>query len=118
MTNPVMAIIDDNVAILDAIKFVLEIKGYTVLAYDSAAAFLGDEAASPACLVIDQNMPGMKGLDLVARLRREGNEIPVLLTTGLLTSDILAAAAELEVETVLEKPVEPGALLTFVSQHG
>ena len=117
MDDRVVAIVDDNIAILDAVKFVLEIWGFKVLTYPSPAVFLDDVAARPACLIVDQNMPEMTGLELVAELRRNGNTIPVLLTTGLLSSDIVANAERLRIETVMEKPAEPEELLKFLNAH-
>ena len=57
----VVAVIDDDVAVLDSLKFLLEVVGYAVVAYNSAAAFLDDRVTRPACLIVDQHMPLMTG---------------------------------------------------------
>lgn len=108
---------DDNTALLHSLKFLLGTEGYVVVAHASALAFLDDRATQPGCLIVDQQMPGMTGLELVARLRAAGTRIPVLLMTGLLSSDMAARAAQLGIEKVLEKPPEPDALLKFVSDY-
>jgi two-component system, LuxR family, response regulator FixJ len=110
----VVAIVDDDPAVLDSLKFLLEVAGRTVGAYASATAFLQDHAARPSCLILDQHMPTMTGLELAARLRSEGPGIPVLLITGRLSPRIVARADEIGIEKVLEKPLAEGDLLNFV----
>ena len=114
--NParVVAIVDDDSAVLDSLKFLLEVVGYQVATYASAQAWLGDKSITPACIIVDQHMPGMTGLELVQRLRADGVGIPVLLITGSSSPAIVARAAQLGVEKVLEKPPEEDDLLTFV----
>lgn len=110
----VVAIVDDDSAVLDSLKFLLEVVGYRVATYASAQTYLSDGAISPACLILDQHMPGMTGLDLVQRLRDDGASIPVLLITGSPSPAIVARAAQLGIEKVLEKPPEEDDLLSFV----
>ena len=114
--NPsgVVAIVDDDSAVLDSLKFLLEVVGYKVATYGSAQAYLGDNGTDAACMIVDQHMPGMTGLELVQRLRDDGTGIPVLLITGSSSPAIVARAARLGVEKVLEKPPEEDDLLKFV----
>jgi two-component system response regulator FixJ len=114
--NPtrVVAIVDDDSAVLDSLKFLLEVVGYPVATYASAREYLSDGATEHACMIVDQHMPGMTGLELVQRLRDEGASVPVLLITGSSSSAIIARAARLGVQKVLEKPPEEDDLLTFV----
>jgi two-component system response regulator FixJ len=63
----VVVVIDDDLAVRNSLKFSLEIEGLTVRSYAT-----GDELLSVGdlglcnCLVVDQNMPGMNGLELIA----------------------------------------------------
>ena len=121
MTNigrPAVAVIDDDPAVLDSLRFLLELAGHRVATYGSAASFLADRAMRPACLILDHHMPQMTGLALAARLRGEGDMLPVLLITGSPSAAIVAKAAELGVERVLEKPPSEKDLLSFVGAHG
>jgi len=77
----IVAVVDDDPAVVDSPKFLLEVAGYRVKVHASAAAFLGNGATRPACLILDQHMPQMTGLELVARLRNDGAHTPVLLIT-------------------------------------
>lgn len=121
MTNngkSAVAVIDDDPAVLNSLKFLLELAGHRVATYGSAAAFLEDRAVGHACLILDHHMPQMTGLALAARLRSEGDMLPVLLITGSPSAAIVAKAAELGVERVIEKPPSEQDLLSFVGAHG
>jgi two-component system response regulator FixJ len=115
--NPAVAVVDDDPAVLDSLKFLLEVAGYRVVIYSSAADFLGDRAPQLACLILDHHMPHMTGLELVSLLRTEGTEVPVLLITGSFSPAIVARAAQLGIEKVLEKPPAEEDLLSFVDAH-
>ena len=117
MSGGVVAVVDDNTALLKSMQFLLRIEGHTVIAYSSAAAFLDDRATKLACLIVDQQMPGMTGLELVARLRQAGNPLPVLLMSGLVSSEIVIKAADLGIAEVLDKPPPLDVLLQFVATH-
>jgi two-component system, LuxR family, response regulator FixJ len=113
----VVAVIDDDAAVLDSLKFLLEIRGHAVAAYASAAAFLNDHTMDPACLILDHRMPQMTGLELAARLRAAGRSIPILLLSAQLSSAIIAQADKLGIEKVLSKPAAKDELLRFIDSH-
>ena len=113
----VVAIVDDDHAVLDSLKFLLEVVGYQVATYASALAFLDGRDSWPACMIVDQHMPRMTGLDLAERLRDDGQAIPILLITGSPSPAIAARAAQLGVVNVLEKPPEEHDLLNFVNTY-
>jgi two-component system, LuxR family, response regulator FixJ len=113
----VVGIVDDDSAVLDSLKFLLEVVGYQVATYPSANAFLGDGATEPTCLIIDQHMPGMTGLQLAQKLRDDGDAIPILLITGSPSPAIVARATQLGIVNVLEKPPEEVDLLNFVGAY-
>jgi two-component system response regulator FixJ len=114
--SQIVAVVDDDLAVLDSMKFLLEAAGYEVAAYDSATAFLADRAALPACLIVDQQMPNMTGLDLVRHLRKCDVSVPALLITGSPTQSIVARANELGVK-VLEKPPVETEVIKFIDAN-
>lgn len=117
MTEPrrkKVAIVEDDDAVRDSLRFLLEIAGHAVEAFASAVAFLTAEIDEMACLIADHHMPHMTGLDLVEMLRANGIGIPVLLVTGALSPALVGRAAELGVERVLEKPLDEQSLLDFI----
>jgi two-component system response regulator FixJ len=115
MDKGVVAVIDDNITALRAMTLLFEMEGYKVVAHTSPASFLADRPKRVACLIVDQNMPGMTGLQLVAQIRQDQDHIPILLVCGILSSDIMTTAAELRIDKVLQKPVEPDTLLDAIS---
>ena len=110
-----VAIVDDDHAVLDSFRFLLEVAGYLVEVFASAAEFLLANVHRFACLILDHHMPNMTGLELVERLRADGSGIPIMLVTGLPSPAILARAAELGIERVLEKPPSDEDLIDFIN---
>ena len=114
--NPLtIAIVDDDAAVRDSLRFLLEIIGYSVETFASAAEFLKTDIQHLACLFLDYQMPEMSGMELAERLRADGSGIPILLITGSASPAIVARAAELGVTRVLEKPPSEEDLLDFIS---
>jgi len=105
-------LVDDDLAVRTSLKFALELEGLTVRIYDSGAALLADpELARSACVVVDYNMPGMNGVELVKRLEERHLHHPVIIMTSGRARDVPQAAAHPDIRDVLEKPLEDDALL-------
>ncbi len=114
-THRVIAVVDDDPGVRDSLRFLLETSGHTVEAYDSGIRFLEEaDPARLACLVLDQHMPQMSGLDLLARLRLRGVDAPALLVTSTPDSATARRATELGVLAVIEKPLSQDELLTRI----
>jgi two-component system response regulator FixJ len=112
----IIAVVDDDDAVRDSLRFLLETAGYDVHGYASAQAFLPEVGHYDwRYLVVDQHMPTVTGLDLVARLRRTGQGVPTLLISGSVTPDMVDRATELGVTAVLEKPLAEADLLRYVA---
>jgi FixJ family two-component response regulator len=112
--DDIVAVVDDDSGVLDAMKFWLETGGHRVAAYASAAEFLLDRISRHACLIVDHYMPHMTGLELALHLRRENSSLPIVLMTGAPSAAIVSGAAQAGIAAVLAKPVDPDALLTFI----
>lgn len=112
----IVAVIDDDNDVGDVLGGLLETMGYQVETYRSGMDFLsGARFDRLACLVIDQNMPRMTGLEMLERLSGQGVNIPALLITGIHDPEVERQAASLGVMTVLEKPMSHHELLRFIS---
>lgn len=110
-----IALVDDDAAVRDSMRFLLEIAGHGIEVYGSAGEFLEQcDVDRVAGLILDHHMPAMTGLDLAAQLRQQGRRFPILLITGSPSPAIVARAAELGIERVLEKPPSETDLLQFV----
>lgn len=111
-----VAIIDDDADVGLVLGALLENAGHSVQTYSSGAQFLDDpDHAESACLVVDQNMPGMTGLELLLELERRGIAIPALLITGAQDAAVAREADRLGAMTVMQKPVPSHDLLQFVA---
>ncbi len=90
---------------LSALTFAFETEGYQVEAFrDPVSASVAPEIARAACIVVDQHMPGLTGLEVVARLRGQGVFAPTLLITTHPTAQIRRDAAAAHIE-IVEKPL-------------
>jgi two-component system, LuxR family, response regulator FixJ len=114
VNNRTVAIVADDNAVRDSLQFLLEVVGHPVETFASAAEFLKAEKQRIACLILDYHMPEMTGLELAERMRADGASIPILLVTASPSSTILARAAEVGVNRMLEKPATKEDLLDFI----
>jgi CheY-like chemotaxis protein len=82
-SHRLIAVIDDDEAVRDSLRFLLEIAGHSVATYGSALQFLREAPMNQlACVLVDQHMPDQTGLQLVAQLRADGVGLAVALITG------------------------------------
>jgi len=103
--RPLLVLVEDDRAVLGALTFAFETEGYQVAAFrDPASALAAPETRRASCLVVDQRLPGMSGLEVVAHLRAEGVAAPALLITTHPTAQLHRAAAAAEIE-IVEKPL-------------
>ena len=112
-----IAVVDDDDAVRDSLRFFLETLDHPVVTFPSGHEFLAQDSAGLACLILDHHMPEMTGLQLAEQLRRGGSHLPILLVTGMPSPSIVARAAELGVERVLEKPPNEDDILEFIASH-
>lgn len=83
MNEAVVFVVDDDPAMCTALARILRGKGYFVQTYPSAEAFLeSDWRTRTGCLILDVQMPGMKGTELQERMTRMGSLLPVILLTA------------------------------------
>jgi FixJ family two-component response regulator len=109
----VVAIVDDDSGVRESLRFLLETAGYAVETYESGARFLAEaRPARLACLVLDQDMPQLAGLDLLAELYLAP---PALLIVSTPSRALARRAAELGVRRVLEKPLARDDLLAEIA---
>ncbi len=112
-----VAVVDDDEAVRESLRFLLESAGFRVSVYGSAREFLSRAKTDEvACLVLDQHMPEQTGLQLVTQLRGNGAALPIALITGSPSADLIERAKGLGVEMVLEKPLADDMLLEFVER--
>ena len=103
--KPVVLVIDDDPAVRNSLKFALEIEGFSVRLYPTGAELLNDkDMPESGCLVTDYHLPGMNGLDLLARLRERNIRWPAILIMTHPSATIRNQAALAGVH-LIEKPL-------------
>lgn len=108
-----MILVDDDLAVLGAIAFAFESAGVRVRGYQSAEAMLADDLyREAACLVLDEHLDGMDGLELCGYLRRHGVTVPTILISTP-TEQLQQRAAEAGIPLV-DKPLLSDALVNAV----
>ena len=114
-TRATVCVVDDDDWVCDSLSVLLETYGFAALTYPSGAAFLKDDGRLDAnCLIVDQHMPGLDGLDVVAELHRQQVFLPTILITGRLDAGIAQRAGKLGVLALLEKPFPVARLVELV----
>ena len=110
-----VVIIDDDEAVLDSLRVLLEAEGLEVETFDRAAAFLTRVAGPPpGCLVTDVRMPDMDGLELLRALAVRGPLPPVIVITGHGEVPLAVQAMRLGARDFIEKPFDPLTMLASV----
>jgi two-component system, LuxR family, response regulator FixJ len=103
VAKQVVLVIDDDPLVLSSLKFSLEVEGFAVRAYSNPDEFL-NETELPA--KGDYYMPGMNGLELLARLRDRGVSAPAIVITGFTNCTLRERTAAAGVP-LMEKPFLP-----------
>jgi FixJ family two-component response regulator len=82
-TSKLIAIIDDDEAMQDSLRDLVEAAGLAARCFGSAEEFLESDLHSRAtCLIVDIRMPRMSGLQLQARLKEEECNVPIIFFTA------------------------------------
>jgi two-component system CheB/CheR fusion protein len=110
-------VVDDDDAICDAMRGALGARGLNVELYSSGEAFI--DSISPTrrgCLVIDNAMPEMSGVEVLERLASEGSAIPSIMITG--HGDISTAVRAMKAGAIefIEKPIPYKQLLSAIDR--
>jgi FixJ family two-component response regulator len=112
-----IAIVDDDAAVRVGLRSLLRSYGYTVEVYDCAAALLAAGALNQHhCIITDLQMPGMSGIELLEQLRRDGNQVPVILMTAFPEVALRKRAFQSGASCFLSKPFEANELLLCLKQ--
>jgi len=113
----VIFVVDDDDAVRDSLKILLESHGMCVHDYRSAREFCAAFRPVPqACLIIDLHLPEIGGLEFLASHRTPEMAMPVIMITGRGDQTLRDRARELGVAAFLDKPVDDRRLIAEI--HG
>jgi FixJ family two-component response regulator len=111
--TPLIAIVEDDASVREALQGLLEAFGFAAEVFSSAEEFLRSVRLNDtACLITDVRLPGMSGLQLQDRLSVSGSRIPIIVITAFPGDDRRALAAG--AICFLRKPVIKEDLLTCI----
>ena len=110
-----IAIIDDDKAMQNCLRDLMEAAGVVALCFASAEEFLAsDLRAQVACLIVDIQMPNMSGLQLQTRLKEVGCDIPIIFITAHGDARMRIRAMREGAVEFLAKPFDHHLLLRLV----
>ena len=102
----VIAVVDDDESVREAMVSLVKSLGYNVVAFDCAENYLSSGDRSDVdCLIADVQMPGMTGLDLHSQLVADGENTPTILVTAFPDPTLRTRALRDGVRCYLAKPV-------------
>src|SRR6201991_2606913 len=120
-TQETVFVVDDDEAVRDSLRWLLEANGYRVQCFSSAEQFI--DAWQPhqhpgqiACLILDVRMSGMSGLELQERLIADNASLPIIFVTG--HGDVPMAVTTMKKGAMdfIEKPFKEEELLNLVER--
>ena len=110
---PPVLVVDDDAAIRDAVRDLLEDAGIRVeTASDGAEALSRIEVRRPRLVLLDMRMPGMDGWDFATALRERDLELPVVVMTA--AADARRWAEEIGASGFVPKPFAVSELIAAV----
>jgi FixJ family two-component response regulator len=110
-----VAVVDDDDLLRDALRRLLKASGLGAISFESAEDLLNSGRLSEiACLIADVCMPGISGLDLQARLKTERREIPIIFITAHGDAKMRIQAMRDGAVEFLTKPFDNAVLIETV----
>jgi RNA polymerase sigma factor (sigma-70 family) len=115
LSKATVFVVDDDQAMRNSLKWLIESVGVQVESFGSADEFLAQyHPGRSGCLVLDVRMPGMSGLDLQEYLAEKGIHIPVVIITGHGDVPMAVRAMKSGAIDFIEKPFNDEALLDAI----
>jgi FixJ family two-component response regulator len=114
---PLIAIVDDDLSIRNALQRLMKASGYQTVVFSSAREFLRSPAfEQTTCLLLDVQMPELTGFDLVDIVNALHASIPTIFITAHPDEDTRARAIAAGAVGLLEKPFDDNALLSLIEK--
>lgn len=113
--SPWIAIVDDDPSVLKALRRSLRVHGFQTKTYGSAEDFLAAlPDGLPECLIVDLQMPGMTGLELLQHLRRRDIQIPTIVITAHSDAGVRERCVSAGADAFLFKPLQNASLFAAI----
>ncbi len=113
--DPIVYVVDDDLAVRQALSSVIRSIGLRVETFASAQEFLRHTRPdAPSCLVLDVQLPDVSGLDLLSELDARAAPIPIIFITGHGTIPMSVRAMKAGAQEFLTKPFREEDLLAAI----
>ena len=112
-----IALIDDDEAVLDSLRLLLEGRSMTVQGFGCVEEFLASGTLEcVSCIVSDVRLPGLSGLDLQRKLNEQGQSAPLILITGHGDVPMAVSAIKAGAFDFVEKPYDADRLIALIDE--
>ncbi len=119
MSKDCVYIVDDDEAVRDSLRWLLEGNGFFVKSFESAEKLLDIAKSSGSgvsgCLILDVRMPGITGIELHDELLNLGIDLPIIFITGHGSVSLAVRSMKKGAVDFLEKPFNDGQLCSLVT---
>ncbi len=117
MAGKTILIVDDEVELRENLQDLLEFKGFNVLAYPNAEDALAEfDSLQPDAALLDIQLPGIDGLELLQRIRKKRPDLPVAMVSASSVRGVLAQAEEYGANLTIVKPYSSQEMLNAIEQ--
>jgi two-component system nitrogen regulation response regulator NtrX len=115
--KPRVLVVDDEPAIRDTMRMILDYEGYeTLLAASGEEGLAAIERDAPDMVFLDIKMPGLDGLEVLSRLRNVNDAVPVVIVSAHGTTSTALEAGRLGAFRFIEKPLSKDYVLDAVRE--
>jgi FixJ family two-component response regulator len=115
LLSQLIQIVEDDAAVRDSLELFLESQGYEVEAFSNGRDLLDADSSQCRCFILDVNLPGGTGFEVLARLRRNGQRAPAIFVSGRVGSESRVHAHLMNAAAFFDKPVPPADLLAAIT---
>jgi two-component system response regulator FixJ len=113
--GPMIYIVDDDAAVRDSLRLLLECEGFEAQEFASCREFLdADWTEEGGCLIVDVHMPDMSGVELLESMLRDGEKLPAIVISGRIDAATRSRARAAGVIAIIEKPHQANEVLNLV----
>ncbi len=113
--GPLVVVVEDDPASRKSLERVLHVGGFDAAMFASAEEFLSSTRDSSAIgMLLDLQLPGLSGVDLQRRLRREGSTLPIIVITANVDTRIREEVERLGCLAYLSKPCDGRTILALL----
>ena len=115
--EPLITIVDDDRGSRESLAAVAEAAGYRTECFSTGESFLEDgDLTQTGCLVVDYQLPGLSGVDILERLNLQRTKPPFVLVSAFADVTVAVKVMELGALTLLEKPYSQDAMLDVITR--